>query len=144
MAREYRYTPVRRFFNVLMEAALRAGIGPANSRLLMVRGRRTGKDYTTPVNLVLREGQAYLVSPYGERAWVKNARAEGEVTLRRGRTRERRRLEELGTKEALPVLADYWQQNAITRPFFDARPGAPGFEGEAARHPVFRLRRLAP
>jgi deazaflavin-dependent oxidoreductase (nitroreductase family) len=122
-----------------MEAALNLGVGPSNSRLLTVRGRRTGKEYTTPVNLVVRQGQTYLVSPYGERAWVRNARAAGRVSLARGRKQQTLRIEELSAPEAAPVLGDYWQQNPITRPFFDADPGDDAFEREAARHPVFRL-----
>lgn len=139
MARQYRYTWARRLANALVEAALKLGLGPSSTRLLTVRGRKTGRAFTTPVNLVEREGARYLVSPYGERAWVKNARAAGEVTLRRGRGSETRRIEELSPGEAAPVLADYWRRNPITRPFFDAGPGDEGFEAEAARHPVFRL-----
>lgn len=142
MVKEYRYSWIRRLGNAVLGPALKLGIGPARSRLLSVKGRRSGKTYTTPVNLVLREGQRYLVSPYGERAWVKNARAAGEVSLRRGGKTERLAIEELGPADAAPVLRDYWQQNFVTRPFFAVRPdaGDDAFVREAAHHPVFRLR----
>lgn len=141
MAREYRYTLLRRAGNALIKPALKLGLGPGKTHLLSVTGRKSGRLYTTPVNLVQRDGAQYLVSPYGERAWVKNARASGEITLRRGRQRVMRRIEELPAEDAAPVVADYWHQNSITRPFFDVRPDAAGdaFIAEAQRHPVFRL-----
>jgi deazaflavin-dependent oxidoreductase (nitroreductase family) len=140
MARQYRYTWLRRVGNGLMKAAVKQGFGPRKTWLLTVQGRKTGREYTTPVNLVERDGTRYLVSPYGERSWVQNARAAGEVTLRRGRRAGRFQIEELGPDDAAPVLADYWRRNAITRPFFEAGPDAgKGFLAEGRRHPVFRL-----
>jgi deazaflavin-dependent oxidoreductase (nitroreductase family) len=140
MAREYRYTWFRRFANALLKAALKAGIGPSRTRLLTVTGRRSGRPYVTPVNLVVQAGTQYLVSPYGERAWVKNARAAGQVSLRRGKESASWRIEELPAADAAPVLADYWRQNLITRPFFDAKPDlGTAWAAEASKHPVFRL-----
>jgi len=140
VARSYRLTWLRRAGNVLITAALKVGIAPQNLRLLTVRGRKSGREYTTPVNLVHREDAWYLVAPYGEGGWVRNARPAGEVTLRKGRNSRVHRLDELQGAEAAPVLADYYRQNAITHTYFDASPE----EGEAwlretARHPVFRL-----
>ena len=141
MARQYRLTLARRLANQLMIRALKLGLGPRRTHLLTVTGRNSGRLYTTPVNLVEREGRQYLVSPYGEVSWVKNARAAGEVSLRRGGWTETRRIEELPASLALPVLRDYRQQNLITRPYFGAMPEGDrsGSEREAARHPVFRL-----
>jgi deazaflavin-dependent oxidoreductase (nitroreductase family) len=141
MARQYRYTLLRRIGNTLITAALKLGLGPRKTQLLSVAGRKTGKRYTTPVNLVERDGVQFLVSPYGEVSWVKNARAAGEVTLRHGRNIQRRRIEERSAPEAALVLGEYWRQNAITRPFFEVGPdaGNEAFEREASRHPVFRL-----
>lgn len=141
MARTYRYTLLRRIGNALIEPLAKLGVGPGGIHLLTVAGRKSGKSYTTPVNLVERSGVQYLVAPYGEVAWVKNARAAGEVRLRRGRESSARQIEELSSPDAAPVLAEYWRRNAITRPFFDVAPdeGAEAFVREAARHPVFRL-----
>jgi deazaflavin-dependent oxidoreductase (nitroreductase family) len=141
MAKQFRLDPVRRAANALLKAALRNGFGPKRSRLLEVRGRRTGRVYTTPVNLVFREGERYLVSPYGERNWVKNARAAGSVQLRRGKQEEIVRIEELPPAEAAPVLRQYLHENLITRPYFDAKLHDPddALIAEAPKHPVFRL-----
>lgn len=139
MARQYRHTFLRNIGNTLIEAALKLGVGPGGLHLLTVTGRKSGREYTTPVNLVYRDDQSYLVAPYGEVSWVRNARPAGEVSLRRGRKVVTRRIQELPAAEALTVLGDYWHQNAITRPFFEGRPDDPAFQRDAVRHPVFRL-----
>jgi hypothetical protein len=51
------------------------------------------------------------------------------------------RIEEVGPTDAAPVLRRYLKKVPIVRPFFDVTPDSPpeAFEGEASRHPVFRL-----
>jgi deazaflavin-dependent oxidoreductase (nitroreductase family) len=142
MARDYRLTPTRRLANSLMTGALRAGIAPKSVYLLTVPGRTSGRPYSTPVRLVEEGAARFLVAPYGEREWVKNARAAGWVDLARGRRTERLAIEELPAAEAAPVLKHYLQQvGMVVRPFFDAGPDDPveTFAAEAAQHPVFRL-----
>lgn len=143
MSKQYRLNLPRRVANVLMKGAIRLGFGPRKSYLLSVRGRRTGKLHTTPVNLVFRAGDRYLVAPYGATNWVKNARHAGHVRLRRGRTEEQVAIEAVADPaEAAPVLHQYWRENAITRPYFDvpANPADQDFLEEADAHPVFRIR----
>jgi len=105
-----------------------------------VRGRRSGRTYSTPVTLIEDE-QRYLVAPYGEVGWVKNARAAGEVTLTRAGHSDTMRISELEPQEAAPVLRTYVQRVSVVRPYFDAAPDAPldAFAAEAPHHPVFRL-----
>ena len=138
----YRLTVPRRLLNALVTALVRLGIGPANTYLLTVRGRRTARSYTTPVTLVQHGGERWLVAPYGERSWVKNARAAGRVELRRGRVRTDVAVEELAPGERAAILRAYVERVPIVEKFFDAPRGAPeeAFAAEAARHPVFRLR----
>jgi hypothetical protein len=97
--------------------------------------------YQTPVTLVEDGASRWLVAPYGERNWVKNARAAGWVELRRGRRWERVRVEEVPPDERAPVLREYLRRLPVTRDFFDAEPDDPveAFAAEAGRHPVFRL-----
>ena len=141
MATTYRLGLGRRILNALVRGALWAGIAPPRFALLTVPGRRSGKPHSTPVIVLRRGADRWLVAPYGERAWVKNARAAGQVTLSRGRRRVTVPAEEVGAEEAGPVLKDYLLQTPITRPFFDVAPEAPlaDFVREAPRHPVFRL-----
>lgn len=131
----------RRIANAAVRAGLALGLGERNTRLLVVRGRKSGRPLSTPVTLVVEGGRRWLVSPYGERAWVKNLRAAGECELRRGRRRERVRAREVSAEEAGPVLKRYAERVAITRPYFDAKPTDPveRFIAEADRHPVFEL-----
>lgn len=136
----YRLNLPRKLVNFGMTQLIKLGLGPRTMRLLTVPGRRTGRPYTTPVNLVERDEELYLVAPYGAVSWVKNARASGEVQLRRGSRRETRQIKELTAAGAVPVLKDYWRLNSITRPYFAATPDSDAaFLADAYRHPVFRL-----
>jgi deazaflavin-dependent oxidoreductase (nitroreductase family) len=137
----YRLTVPRRVVNALVTPLVRLGVGPRHTYLLAVPGRRTGRIYRTPVTLVEDGASRWLVAPYGERSWVKNARAAGCVELRRGRRSERVRVDEVPPSERPPILRAYLRQVPFTREFFDAGPDAPieSFAAEAHRHPVFRL-----
>ena len=141
MARAYRLGTARRIANAAIRALLRLGVGPARTYLLVTRGRTTGREHRTPVTLVEEPPRRWLVAPYGEVGWVRNARAAGRVTLERGGRAERLRLVELGPEDSAPILRRYAREVPITRPYFDARPDAPdaAFAAEAARHPVFEL-----
>jgi deazaflavin-dependent oxidoreductase (nitroreductase family) len=142
----YRLTLRRRIANALIRLALRAGLAPRGYALLTVPGRRSGRPRSTPIIVVTRPDGRWLVSPYGERAWVKNARAAGQVMLSRGRHRETVAVEEVGPREAAPVLKEYLATTPITRPFFGVTPDAPleQFAREAPRHPVFRIKPIEP
>jgi deazaflavin-dependent oxidoreductase (nitroreductase family) len=141
MAKTYQLTFGRRVVNGLMRGLLSIGLAGRKTHLLSVKGRKSGKMFSTPVNLVEEGGQRWIVAPYGPVNWVKNARRAGQVTLTRGRHSGTVRIAEVGPEQAAPVLKKYLGQNAITRPFFDATRESPleAFEVEASRHPVFRV-----
>ena len=141
VAATYRTTPLRKLGNALIGPAARLGLAGKRAHLLTTVGRKSGRRYSTPVQLVLEDGRRWLVSPYGERAWVRNARAAGEVELTRALKTERVRIEEVAAQEAAPVLREYLRTTPIVKPFFDAAKDAPieEFAREAARHPVFRI-----
>jgi hypothetical protein len=93
------------------------------------------------VTLLTDGGRRYLVSPYGEVAWVQNVRAAVRADLKyRGRV-EMVRLSELKPAEAAPLLKKYREKYAVVAPFFDAKPGDPveRFASEADEHPVFEV-----
>jgi deazaflavin-dependent oxidoreductase (nitroreductase family) len=137
----YRKSLWRRGLNALVRPLARLGLTGPRTHLLTVPGRRSGKLWSTPVSIVEDGDERWLVAPYGERNWVKNARAAGWVELQRGRRRERLSVEELGPEESVPVLRRYLELGRVTRPFFDVRLDSPYDQwlAEAARHPVFRL-----
>ena len=64
----------------------RVGLAGRHTYVLTVVGRTSGTRYSIPVILVEARGERWLVSPYGEVAWVRNARAAGEVQLTPGAT----------------------------------------------------------
>ena len=141
MASRYRLGPGRRAVNRLVRLLLRLGLMPGPTYLLTVRGRRTGRPLSTPVTLVEEGGTRWLVAPYGDVGWVRNARAAGGVTLSRGRRSETLPIRELAPGDAAPVLQRYLARVPITRPYFDATPASPltALLEEASRHPVFLL-----
>jgi deazaflavin-dependent oxidoreductase (nitroreductase family) len=141
VAATYRLTPSRRAANRLVRFLLRLGLMPGPTYMLTVSGRRSGRPLSTPVTLVEDGGTRWLVAPYGDVAWVRNARAAGRITLSRGRHSESVPIRELDPAEAAPVLQRYVTRVPITRPYFDAKPDSPltAFIAESPRHPVFQL-----
>lgn len=130
-------------FNPAVSLATRLGLSLAGSRVLAVRGRKTGKWYTTPVNPLPLDGARYLVAPRGETGWVRNIRVSKEGMLRVGRRVEHIRVEELPDAGKPPVLRAYlkkWKWEAGQ--FFEGVTDESG-EEELLRiapdHPVFRI-----
>ena len=80
-------TAAERIFNRVYGFLVGLGIGLSHSYLLQVRGRKSGKIYSTPVDLLELNGKQFLVAPRGRTQWVRNAEAAGEVTLKRGARR---------------------------------------------------------
>lgn len=141
MPKPYRRSPLRRGINLVFRPLARLGLTGPRTHLLTVPGRSTGRLWSTPVSIVSEHGERWLVAPYGDRSWVKNARAAGWVELRRGRRQERLAVQELSAEEAVPVLRRYYELGRVTRPFFDVTLDSPDSDwlAEAPRHPVFRL-----
>lgn len=137
----YRSSLWRRALNAVVRPLARLGLTGPRTHLLTVAGRTTGRPYSTPVSLVELGGERWLVAPYGERNWVKNARAAGRVELHRGRRREQLAVAEVPPETAVPVLRRYWETTRVTRPFFEVTADSPDAEWlfDAPRHPVFRL-----
>ena len=141
MAARYQRGLARRAGNGLVRILLRLGMGPRDTYLLTVVGRRSGAPRSTPVTLVEEGARRWLVSPYGEVAWVRNLRAAGKATLSRGGRTEAVAVREIKPEEAAPVLKTYVTRVPITRPYFDVRPESDlgAFRAEAPRHPVFAI-----
>jgi deazaflavin-dependent oxidoreductase (nitroreductase family) len=135
----FRMTRWRRVADSLVMLFARAGIGPMY--VLATRGRRTGQIRTLPVVPVDRDGQRFLVAPYGPVAWVHNVRASGRAALRRGRFARDYAVAEVSAEQAGPVLKQYVAIASAARHSFAAAPDAPvqAFVAEAHQHPVFRL-----
>jgi deazaflavin-dependent oxidoreductase (nitroreductase family) len=132
-----------RVFNAVVAGLARLGVSLYGSRVLAVRGRRSGEWRTIPVNLLEHAGARYLVAPRGETEWVRNLRASGTGELRLGSRREPFRATEVAGAEKLPVLRAYLERwwFEVSR-FFDlAGPAADDTDLAriAPHHPVFRI-----
>lgn len=137
---------LRRLADVLIKPIARLGVGGKRLHVLTTVGRKTGRRHSTPVSLVYMGGEPWLVAPYGERQWVRNARAAGEVELTRALRTERVRVEEVDPQTAAPILREYLQSTPIVKDFFDVdkHSSLAEFAAEAPRHPVFRVLRSKP
>ena len=133
----------RNVFNRIMAGLTSLGIGVYGSRVLEVRGRKSGEWRRTPVNLLKFEGHEYLVSPRGHTQWVRNVRASGTGRLRIGRRTQEFRAVELSDEEKPPLLRAYLKRWAFeVKVFFDgvdARSSDQELLRIAPDHPVFRL-----
>ncbi len=130
-------------FNPLVSLLTNLGVSMRGSRILVVRGRKSGQIRTTPVNPLEIGGKRYLVAPRGETEWVRNLRAARGGELRLGRHREPIGVDELPDEAKPPILREYlrrWKME--TGKFFDGVT-AESPESElrriAPRHPVFRV-----
>jgi deazaflavin-dependent oxidoreductase (nitroreductase family) len=133
----------KHLFNPAVAGLTRLGLSVAGSRVLEVRGRKTGEWRQTPVNPLSFEGARYLVAPRGNTQWVKNLRADPGGRLRAGRRVEPFTGVELPDGEKPPVLRAYlhrwrWEVGA----FFggaDADASDEDLLRIAPDHPVFRI-----
>jgi deazaflavin-dependent oxidoreductase (nitroreductase family) len=119
------------------------GVSLLGSRVLHVRGRRSGEPRTTVVNLLEYQGEWYLVAPRGQTQWARNLRAAREGELHLGRRVEPFVAVELTEEEKPDVLRAYlkrWRFE-VGRFFQGVGPDAPieDIRRIAPRHPVFRL-----
>ena len=135
-------SPIERLSNRLFGLLVGWGIGLPHNYLLQVKGRKSGRVYSTPVNVLDYKGNRLLVAPRGETQWVRNARVSGQVWLKRGRSRQRFKLRALDDREKPDVLREYLSRYklAVQRCFPlppDARLEA--FSDNAAQYPVFEF-----
>ena len=109
------------------------GVSVYGSRVLYVKGRKSGEWRSTPVNPLTLDGTRYLVAPRGNTQWVRNMRAVGAGELRIGRRVEPFRATEIADDAKPAILRAYlkkWKFEVGV--FFDGVDAkAPG--GEAAR-----------
>lgn len=96
-----------RMFNRVFGFLVGIGLGFSYNYSLQVRGRKSGKLYSTPINLLEMNGKRFLAAPRGRTQWVRNAEAAGEVALKKGTHTQRFRLRPLEGAEQLAVLKAY-------------------------------------
>lgn len=136
-------TRAAHLFNSLTKWLTARGVSLMGSRVLAVRGRKSGEVRTTVVNLFTYEGDRYLLAPRGQTQWVRNLRAVGEGELRLGRRSERFTPVEIADADKTPLIRLYLRKWAWeTGAFFDGlKADSPQADIEAAApgFPVFRI-----
>jgi deazaflavin-dependent oxidoreductase (nitroreductase family) len=140
-------TPMARrmntMFNGTVAALTRGGISIKGSRVLSVRGRKSGEWRSTPVNPLSYEGKRYLVSPRGQTQWVRNMRVAGGGELRVGRRVETFTAQELSDEQKPALLREYLRRWKFeVGMFFDGvGPDAPDAKllEIAPGYPVFQI-----
>lgn len=135
-------TAAERLFNRFFGFLVGLGIGFKHNYLLEVRGRTSGKLYSTPVDLLEMNGKRYLVAPRGNTQWVRNAQAAGEVALKRGRFHQSFRVVPIVDGEKPPLLKAYLERfKAEVQRYFPIAAGSDveAFVDVARDYPVFEL-----
>jgi deazaflavin-dependent oxidoreductase (nitroreductase family) len=135
-------TAVERLFNRVFGLLVGLGLGLPHNYLVQVRGRKSGKIYSTPIDLLELDGKRFLVAPRGRTQWVRNAEAAGEVTLKKGRTRLHCRIRAIPDDSKPELLKAYLDrfQTTVQR-YFPVPAGSPAqaFVQIAPNYPVFEL-----
>jgi deazaflavin-dependent oxidoreductase (nitroreductase family) len=124
------------FFNDTVGRLTKMGISVYGSRVLAVKGRKSGEWRTTPVNPLRVDGTRYLVAPRGNTQWVRNLRVVGTGELRIGRKAEPFSATEVADDEKPAILRAYLKRWKFEVGVF--------FDGVDAKAPESKLREIAP
>ncbi|WP_433288740.1 nitroreductase family deazaflavin-dependent oxidoreductase [Pseudonocardia sp. CA-142604] len=142
-ARYIRASRGTEIFNAIVTGLTRLGVSIYGSRVLAVRGRKSGEWRTVPVNLLTYNGERYLVAPRGHTQWVRNMRAAGGGELRVGRKVEVFTAEELPDDVKPEILREYLRRWKFEVGVFfdgvDASASDEKLRSIAPGYPVFRL-----
>jgi deazaflavin-dependent oxidoreductase (nitroreductase family) len=129
-----------RIFNRVFGVVVGLGWGFSYNYLLQVRGRKSGKVYSTPIDLLELSGKRFLVAPRGRTQWVRNAEAAGEITLKRGKLQQKFKLRVLSDQEKPEILKAYLDQfKREVQGYFPVLAGSPvdAFRGLLDSYPAF-------
>lgn len=134
-------------FNRGISRLTRLGISVWGSRVLRVRGRKSGEWKTTPVNVLTIDGQRYLVAPRGVTQWVRNLRVAGGGELAVGRQVQAFTADELPDDAKAPILRNYLRRWKFEVGVFfdglDANASDEQLAAAAPGFPVFHIRDAA-
>jgi len=129
-------------FGRILTSLIRIGLIRGHFYVLEVRGRKSGKVISHPVDPLEFGGRRYLVCARGNSNWVRNARAAGQIVLIRAMRRHRYAVHELPPAMRPPVLKAYLDRFASeVQRFFPVPKGSAveSFNDLATRYPAFEL-----
>ena len=135
-------TAVEKLFNRTFGFLVGLGLGPSHIYLLQVRGRKSGKLFSTPVDLLEQGGKRYLVAPRGRTQWVRNAEAAGGITLKKGSKVQEFHLRAIPEADKPQILKAYLDsfKREVQR-YFPIPAGSPPeqFVAISESYPAFEL-----
>jgi F420H(2)-dependent quinone reductase len=127
----------------LVRLFMRLGISVWGSRILRIRGRKSGEWRSTPANLLTYQGKQYLVAPRGQTQWVRNIRESGGGELVLGTKAQTFKAVEITDDQKVPILREYLRRWKFeVGQFFggvDATATDEDLRRIAPDHPVFRV-----
>ena len=135
-------TASEKIFNRVFGVLVGLGLGFSYNYLLQVRGRKSGKLYSTPIDLLEQNGKRYLVAPRGRTQWVRNAEAAGEIILKRGSNRQKYRLLPIPARQKPTILKAYLDTfKREVQTYFPVPAGSPAeaFSELTSSYPAFEL-----
>ncbi|MET0691248.1 MAG: nitroreductase family deazaflavin-dependent oxidoreductase [Candidatus Binatia bacterium] len=131
-----------RIVNRVFGFLVKIGFGLAHNFLLEVQGRKSGRIYATPVNVLTHENKRYLVAPRGDTQWVRNVVVSQKATLVRGAKKENVRMRAIADDAKPEILKAYVDRYRLTvQRYFPIPAGSPlkDFEPLVGRYPVFEI-----
>lgn len=93
--------------NKVLMAAMKTGLMKDGPLVLTVTGRKTGQPRSTPITPFEVDGQRYVVGGFPGADWVRNAQANPDAVLVRGKVRQPVRMVELPAEQARPLLRQF-------------------------------------
>lgn len=130
-------------FNRFVAWITRRGVSVWGSRVLAVKGRKSGEWRRTPVNLLTVGGERFLVAPRGHVQWTHNMRAAGGGQLLLGKRVEEFTATEVADDAKPELLRAYLKRWKAEVGVFFGGVGPDSTDEElraiAPKHPVFRI-----
>src|ERR1700688_965301 len=133
---------IERIFGHVLAWLVRLRLVRGHFYVLEVRGRKSRRTISLPVDVLDLEARRYLVCARGNSNWVRNARAAGEIVLVRAMRRQRYTVRELPPSVRPPVVKAYLDRFAAEVQRFSPVPKGSAtepFKELALSYPVFEL-----
>src|ERR1700674_187087 len=133
-------------FNRVVALFTRLGISVWGSRILRVRGRKSGEWRISPGNVLTHDHKLFLVPPRGHTQWVRNIRVSGGGELVLGRKSRPFNAVEVPDDQKVAILRDYLRRWKFEVGVFFGGVSAESSDEELRRvapdHPVFLVEPL--
>jgi deazaflavin-dependent oxidoreductase (nitroreductase family) len=131
-----------RIINRAFGIFVKLGFVMSHNFLLEVPGRKSGRVYSTPVNVLEFKDKKYLVAPRGDTQWVRNVVVSKKATLVKGTKHESIGLHSIADDGKREILKAYLDRYKLTvQRYFPIPAGSPtkDFEPLVGRYPLFEL-----